>query len=204
MITRIAAAIFIWAFTAASQANPSSDKPAEAAKYEWAKTPVKSGNFVHLRDGLAFLHIHNGYLGASGVWVDTESKNPPAGPSVSDITCVRSEGTCEEAQAMIVGFGDGTFTLSADHAEYQIDRWNEEEIVAKGQPTGISKVLNVLRIDLKLKKVYALQTLSEPVNERLPKLSKDICSAGGSNWELHNDTPFSTSPDTKTVVDTQN
>lgn len=177
---------------------------AQAAKYEWAKTPVKSGAFVHLQDGLASIYIHNGYVGASGVWVDAESKNPPAGPSVSNITCVRSDGTCEEAQAMIVGFGDGTFTLTADHAEYQIDRWNEEEIVAKGQPTGICKVLNVLRIDLKLKKVYAFQTLSEPVNEHLPKLSKDLCSAVGSNWELHKDTPFSRLPDAKTVVDKQN
>ncbi len=105
---------------------------------------------------------------------------------------------------MMVGFPDGTFTLTADHAEYQIDRWNEEEIVAKGQPTGICKVLNVLRIDLKLKKIYAFQTLSEPVDEHLPKLSKDLCSAVGSNWELHKETPFSTSPEAKTVVDKQN
>lgn len=174
---------------------------AQAPKYEWAKTPVKSGNIIHLQDGLASLYVHNGYVSASGVWVDMESKNPPAGPSVSDISCVRSEGTCEEAQAIIVGFGDGTFTLTADHAEYQVERWNEEEIVAKGQPTGICKALNVLRIDLKLKKVYAFQTLSEPVNEHLPKLSKDLCSAVGSNWELHKDTPFSTSPNAKTVLD---
>jgi hypothetical protein len=173
---------------------------AQASKYEWSKTPVKSGDFVHLQDGLASLYIHNGYVGASGVWVDAERKNPPAGPSVSDITCTRSEGTCEEAQAMIVGFGDGTFTLTADHAEYQIDRWSEEEIVAKGQATGICKVLNVLRIDLKLKKVYAFQTLSEPVSEHLPKLSKDLCGAVGSSWELHEETPFSRSPDAKTVV----
>jgi hypothetical protein len=137
------------------------------------------------------------------VCVEGESKNPPVGPSVSNITCVRSDGTCEEAQAIIDGFGD-TFTLTADHAEYQIDRWNEEEIVAKGQPTGICKVLNVLRIDLRLKKVYAFQTLSEPVDEHLPKLSKDLCSVAGTNWELHKDTPFSGLPDAKTVVDKQN
>jgi hypothetical protein len=209
MVNRIAAATLILAFTilaftAAAQTSPSSDKPAQAPKYEWAKTPVKSGEFVHLQDRPASIYIRNGYVSASGVWVDKERKNPPAGPSVSNITCVRSDGNCEEDQAMIVGFGDGTFTLTADHAEYRIDRWNEQEIVAKGQPTGICKVLNVLRIDLKLKKVYALQTLSEPVNERLPKLSRDICSAGGSNWELHEDTPFSSSPDAKTVVDKQN
>ncbi len=175
---------------------------AQAPKYEWAKTLVKSGEFVHLEDGLAPVYIHNGYAGASGVWVDAEAKNPPAGPSVSNITCLRSDGTCEEAQAMIVGFG-GTFTLTADHAEYQIDRWNEEEIVAKGQPSGICRVLNVLRVDLKLKKVYAFQTLSEPVDEHLPKLSKDICGAVGSNWELHKETAFSTLPDAKTLVDKQ-
>lgn len=170
------------------------------AKYEWAKTPVKSGEFVHLQDGPPFVYIHNDYVGVSGVWVDRESKNPPAGPSFSDITCVRSEGTCEEAQANIVGFGDGTFSLTAAHAEYQIDRWNEEEIVAKGQPAGICKVLNVLKIDLKLKKVYTLQTLSEPVNENLPKLSKDLCGLVNSTWELHEDTLFSTSPNAKTTV----
>jgi hypothetical protein len=174
---------------------------AQGPKYDWAKTPVKSGDFVHLQDGLASVYIHPGYVSASGVWVDTERKNPPAGPSVSDITCARSEGTCEESQANIVGFHDGTFTVAADHAEYHIDRWNEEEIVAKGEPAGICKVLNVLRIDLKLKKVYAFQTLSEPVSEHLPKLSKDICSAVGSNWELHQATPFSMSPDAKTLVD---
>lgn len=78
MITRIAAVIFICAFTAAPQTNPSFDKPAEPTKYEWAKTPVKSGAFVHLQDGLALLYIHSGYVGASGVWVDAGRKNPPA------------------------------------------------------------------------------------------------------------------------------
>lgn len=177
---------------------------AQAPKSEWAKTPVKSGAFVHLKDALAFIYIANGYVGASGVWVDPESKNPPAGPSVSDITCVRSEGTCEEAQAIILGFPDGTFTLTADHVKYQIDRWNEQEIVAKGQPSGVCKVVNVIRIDLKLKKIYALQTLSEPVNEQLPQISKGLCSVVGSNWELHADTPFSASPNAKTVLDKQN
>lgn len=103
---------------------------AQAPKSEWAKTPVKSGGFAHLVDEPAFIYIHDSYVSASGVWVDKEHKNPPAGPSVSDITCVRAERTCEESQAMMVDFGDSTFTLTADHAEYQIDRWNEEEIVA--------------------------------------------------------------------------
>ncbi len=171
---------------------------------EWAKAPVKSGEFIHLQDGLARVYIHDGYVGASGVWVDPAGKNPPAGPSVSHITCLRSDGTCEEAQAIIVGVGDGTFSVIADHAEYQIDRWNEEEIVAKGQPSVICKVLNVVRIDLRLKKVYAFQTLTEPVDEHLPKLSKDLCGMVGSNWELHEETPFSTSPTAKTLLVKQN
>jgi hypothetical protein len=173
---------------------------AQAPKYEWAKTPVKSGEFIHLEDGLASVYIDNGYVRASGVWVDPERKNSPAGPSVSDISCGRSDGTCEESQAMIVGFGEGTFTVTADHAEFQIERWNEEEIIAKRQPTGICKVLNVLRFDLKLKKIYLLQSLSEPVSERLPKLSKDLCGLVNATWELHKDTVFSTSPEAKTVL----
>ena len=176
---------------------------AQSPKYEWAKTPVKSGEFVHLQDGLASLYVHKGYVSASGVWVDPERKNPPAGPSVSNITCVQSEGTCQEAQATIVDFRDGTFSLTADTAEYHIDRWNEQEIVAKGEPAGICKVLNVLRIDLRLQKVYAFATLSEPVDEHLPKLSKDLCSTAGSNWELHEETPFSMSPEAKTVLRTK-
>ena len=173
---------------------------AQTPNYQYAKTPVTSGKFVHLQDGLAPVNVQNGSVSASGVWVDAEKKNPPAGPSVSNISCLKSEQTCQELEANIADFGDGTFSLSADRAEYHVERWNDREIVAKGEPIGICKVLNVLRIDLKLKKVYVFETLSEPVDEHLPQVSKDLCNKVGSNWELHEQTPFSVSPDAKTLV----
>jgi hypothetical protein len=123
-----------------------------------------------------------------GTWVALDEHSALTGPSVSEISCDRKEGYCHEAQASMVVFKDGAFTLTADSVDYRVVRWNEKEIVAQNI-SGICRVLNVLKFDLQQHKVYASQVLSEPVND-LPKMSREICNAVGMKLELHGETMF--------------
>jgi hypothetical protein len=79
-------------------------------------------------------------------------------------------------------FKDGTFSVDANYVEYEVERWNTREIVAKNV-RGMCRMLNVLKFDLVQKKVYSLSTLSEPTND-LPKLSRELCAVSGTNLEL--------------------
>ncbi len=126
------------------------------------------------------LQVSDSYVSASGHWVSLDKHSELSGPSVSEIFCDRK--VCHESQANMTVFKDGTFTLYADHVEYTVERWNSKEIVA-ASIVGICKIRSVLKFDLAQKKVYSMQTLSEPIND-MPKLSKDICSAAGMNLEL--------------------
>ena len=116
----------------------------------------------------------------SGHWVVLDNKSELTGPSVSEIHC--DHEMCHESQANMTVFKDGTFSVDADYVEYEVERWNKNEIVAKNV-RGICRMLNVLKFDLVQKKVYSLSTLSEPTND-LPKLSKEVCAVSGMNLEL--------------------
>jgi len=94
-------------------------------------------------------------------------------------SCNRSEALCDEDEANIAVMGN-TFTLSADRLEYRVERWTDKEIVA-ANVGGICRVRNVLKFDLVQKKVYSMQALSEPIDEKLPKMSKDACKLVGMN-----------------------
>jgi len=115
----------------------------------------------------------------SGHWVALD-KSELAGPAVSEIHCDRQ--MCHESQANITVFKDGTFTMTTGYVEYQVERWNKNEIVAKNV-SGICRTLNVIKFDLVQKKVYSMQTLSEPTND-LSQMSKKICAMAGMNLEL--------------------
>ena len=101
-------------------------------------------------------------------------------------SCNRSEALCDEDEANIAVMGN-TFTLSADRLEYRVERWTDKEIVA-ANVGGICRVRNVLKFDLVQKKVYSMQALSEPIDEKLPKMSKDACKLVGMNLELKTNT----------------
>jgi cellobiose phosphorylase len=98
--------------------------------------------------------------GRNGVH-DKQSEIP--GIDTSEITCIKSEKVCHEVQANLVNLGDGTFTLTGDSEDYPVVRWNNDEIFAR-TIGGICRAANVIKFDLrtKTKKVYSLQTLTEP------------------------------------------
>jgi hypothetical protein len=133
------------------------------------------------------LHIDADYVSVQGHWVAT-GDSKLAGPSVSSLSCDRKEGTCEEEQGNITVMGN-SFTLSADHLEYKIERWTANDIVA-ARIAGLCRVRNVIKIDLTSKRVFYSEALSEPVDEKLPKMSKDICKLTGMNLELKQSAMF--------------
>jgi hypothetical protein len=109
-----------------------------------------------------------------------DNKSELTGPSVSEIHC--DHKMCYESQANMTVFKDGTFSVDANYVEYEVERWNTREIVAKNV-RGMCRMLNVLKFDLVQKKVYSLSTLWEPTND-LPKLSRELCAVSGTNLEL--------------------
>ena len=132
------------------------------------------------------LHIEPSYVSVQGHWIPLDERSKLAGPSVSSINCDRSLGTCEEEQGNITVIGK-SFSLSADHLEYKVERWTSKEIVA-ANVGGICRVRNVIKIDITTKRVFSSQSLSEPVDQQLPKLSKDMCNLVGMNLELKSST----------------
>jgi len=187
---------------------------AQTGKAEFAEKPVKDGPFTHLIDEPVRPSVHQDSVYALGVWVASGSSSAPAGPSVSDIYCSRAENTCHEQMANIVAIGDD-FSLNPDSANYRVTRWNENEIVAENRDVegpllaGPCHLMGILKIDLSHKKVYAYQTLTEPV---LPtdgpkdKVidSEGMCKAANNTlWELHAQTMFSFSASAKTLIRAQ-
>lgn len=134
------------------------------------------------------LHIDRDYVSVDGYWVSSDEHSRMAGPSVSSITCDRKENICEEEQGNITVMGNA-FTLSADHLEYKIERWTTKDIVA-ARIGGLCRVQSVIKIDIESKRVLYSEALSEPVDEKLPKLSKDICNLTGMNLELKQSAMF--------------
>ena len=100
---------------------------------------------------------------------------------MSTIFCQCSQNVCNEENASI-NVMEGMFSLTPEQLEYTVERWTPREIVA-ASVSGICRIRNVLKFDLVEKRVYYSQTLSEPVDLKMPKMSKDICSAVGMNPE---------------------
>jgi len=131
-------------------------------------------------------------LYVTGLWTAIDKTDRPsqlAGPSVSEISCDRKEGVCHESQANMSVFKDGSFTLSADQNDYTVSHWDSKQIVAQ-HIGGICKVRTVLKFELETKKIYALTALSEPLDSKMPQMSKDICNSISMRLELHGNTTF--------------
>jgi len=140
-----------------------------------------------LDEPLDFSQVTNSSVYVAGNWKALDERSKLPGVSMSEITCSRKEMSCHELQGNLVVQGN-MFTLVPGDVDYQIIRWTTEEIVATNI-RGICKVLNSLKFDFKSKKVYFLQSLSEPV-ENLPKLSRDLCNATGQRLELRAQTMY--------------
>jgi hypothetical protein len=125
----------------------------------------------------------------TGHWIALDERSTLSGPSVSEISCEKATNVCHESQANIAVI-DNMFSLTGDSVDYAVTRWNSNEIVAQNI-SGVCRVLHTPKFDLKNKKVYALDSLSEPV-ENLPKMSKDACNAVGLRLELRANTTYST------------
>lgn len=183
---------------------------AQVPKAQFSSKPVKDGPFTHLTDEPVTITILRDSVYASGVWVASGSSSSPAGPSASEIHCSHAEGTCHEEMANIVAIGD-SFSLTPDSADYRVTRWTEGELVAENRDVrgpilaGSCHLMGVLKIDFSSKKVYAYQTLLEPVlptkNSNKVIDGEGMCKAANDTlWELHEDTMFSFSPEARTVT----
>lgn len=139
-----------------------------------------------------FAQVSDSQAYVAGNWVALDERSKLPGVSVSEISCDRAQKVCHELQANLVFVGGDEFSLMPDAVNYNVVRWNSKEIVAQSIG-GICKALNSLRFDLLTKRVYYLQSLSEPV-ESLPELSKKMCNAIGLRLELHAKSAYSTRP----------
>lgn len=144
--------------------------------------------FAALIDRPVEIQMTSGFVSVEGSWVALDERSTLAGPSVSRILCDKAESTCHESQSNITII-DNQFTLSADSVDYKIARWDSKEIVAQNI-SGVCRVLHVLKFDLQNKKVYTLDSLSEPV-EDLPKMARDACNAIWLRLELRGGTSYS-------------
>ena len=75
-----------------------------------------------------------GYVSADGTWTVTgEDMTSPE--QTSNITCDRAQAVCREATARISRMGT-TRLLAVDVYTFEIERWNDEEIVTKPRQFG--------------------------------------------------------------------
>jgi hypothetical protein len=121
--------------------------------------------------------VNNSYAWVRGHWFGPDM----TGPSTSEISCAHASKTCTDTTANIAVDGNA-FSMSASQDEYVVERWDSKEIVASNV-VGLCKVRNVIKFDLVQKRVYFMQTLSEP-NDDLPKAMQDSCKMAGMHLEL--------------------
>lgn len=110
---------------------------------------------------LPSLHIFldswsQGYVSAKGTWVLTNEKMGLPEQS-SDIRCVRDTRTCTEATAIVSGKGSNR-SLSVDIDSYEIERWDEYEIVTKPKETGFGCARYLRRFNRVQKSVTGLRS----------------------------------------------
>jgi hypothetical protein len=127
-----------------------------------------------------FNQVGDDYAYVRGHWVDAGKELSLTGPSVSLISCNRT--MCNEEQANIVVMGN-MFTISTGHVEYEVERWNSKEIVAATRPNEAASchVRLTLKFDRVNKRVYWMQSLTEPAND-------PICAASEAKLELKDST----------------
>lgn len=86
-----------------------------------------------------------GYVSASGTWtIAGEEMGMPH--QTSEINCDRSAGVCTEATAILT-FHDGEPSLSVDIDSYEIERWDQHEVVTKPLQFGCTRyVRRIMRL----------------------------------------------------------
>ena len=145
--------------------------------------------FVPILDNpVDFFQVTDLMAYVNGTWKAMDAQSKLSGVSVSEITCNKAEKVCHETQSTVY-FKLGMVDIVPDYVEYSITRWNSHEIVAENIG-GLCKVRSVLKFDRQAKKVFYLQSLSEPVDDTVPDMTKRICNAVGMNLELRARTTF--------------
>jgi hypothetical protein len=97
-----------------------------------------------------------GYVSAKGTWVLTNEKMGFP-EQTSDIHCVRDKRTCTEATAIVSGKGSNR-SLTVETDFYEIERWDEYEIVTKPQETGFGCARYIRRFNRVQKSVTGLRS----------------------------------------------
>jgi hypothetical protein len=150
-----------------------------------APAPVQNHHHFNVMfdDAKVDIQVDDSSAYAKGRWAALDEQSSIPGIDTSEILCLKAAMVCHETEANLTDRGDGTFTLEGNSIDYQITRWTRTEIV--GQSIGgVCRVLSALKFDLTHGKVYASQSLSEPI-ENLPKMSKEMCQSVGMRLELH-------------------
>ncbi len=132
---------------------------------------------------VSFFQVNDSSAWVKGHWVGSDM----TGPSTSLIFCEHSTKKCTDSTANIYVSGD-TFALDSSQDDYTVERWDKREIVASNVG-GICRVRDVIKFDRVQKRVYWMQTLSEPIDD-LPKINQDMCKLVGMHLELKDSTEW--------------
>jgi hypothetical protein len=98
----------------------------------------------------------DGYVSGSGTWVLSIEKT--AYPEqTSRINCNEWRRICTEATAIVTGEGDDRF-LSIDIETYEIERWDDHELVTKPRAPGFGCARYVRRINRNQKTVTGIRS----------------------------------------------
>ncbi len=97
-----------------------------------------------------------GYVSAKGTWVLTNEKMGLP-EQASDIHCFRDRRACTEATAILGGKGSNR-SLIVDTDFYEIERWDEYEIVTKPKETGFGCARYIRRFNRVQKSVTGLRS----------------------------------------------
>jgi len=137
--------------------------------YETVQKSIPSTSTLHV---FTELWDSDGYASARGTWIgtNTELANPVQS---TQITCYREIMRCSEASAQITSFASSESFLSVDLESWEIERWDEHEIVTK--PNEYICARAIRRFNRSQKQVTGLRST---IN------TKDFC-AGMSSNELH-------------------
>jgi len=98
-----------------------------------------------------------GYVIATGTWVMVGDKS--AFPEQTcRISCDKASGTCTQAIATVKRIGGGEGILSVEVEEYEIERWDEHEIVTKPRESDLRCVRYIIRINKLQKSVTSIRS----------------------------------------------
>jgi hypothetical protein len=96
-----------------------------------------------------------GFVLAEGTWTSKDTDQEMGLPiQTSRITCYKNSG-CTEAVAMVM-YNGGTASLHVDETEYEIERWDDVEIVTK--PLQAQCARTILRVNRTQKLVTSLRS----------------------------------------------